>query len=65
LSYPRSDGVVNTVSLIDGQGKVQFETAGRQQPLGSLEEFSDEVQLNFNAYSGTGVVEVSLYKMLS
>jgi hypothetical protein len=58
LSYPRSDGVVNRVSLIDGQGNVQFETVGRQTPLGSPEEFSDEVQVNFNAYSGSGVVEV-------
>ena len=58
LSYPRSDGVVNRVSLIDSQGNVQFETVGRQKPLGPPEEFLDEVQVNFNAYSASGVVEV-------
>ena len=61
LSYPRSDGVVNTVSLIDDQGNVLFETAGRQTPLGSPEESSPEVQVNFNAYSGNGVVEVNFH----
>ena len=60
LSYPRSDGVVNTVSLIDDQGNVRFETAGRQTPLGSPEESSPEVQVNFNAYSGNGIKEVNL-----
>lgn len=53
--------MVNRVSLIDGQGNVQFETVGRQTPLGSPEEFSEEVQVNFNAYSGNGVVEVFLF----
>jgi len=64
LSYPRSDGVVNRVSLIDDVGNVQFETVGRQTPLGSAEESSDEVQVNFNAYSGNGVVEVIHYILL-
>lgn len=57
LSYPQP-GVMNTVSLIDDQGRINFTTAGRQLPLGSPEEFSEEILHNFNAFSASGVVEV-------
>jgi hypothetical protein len=57
LSYPRV-GVMNKVSLIDEQGRINYTTAGRQPPLGSPEEFSDDILHNFNAFSANGVVEV-------
>lgn len=60
LSYPKR-GMVNTVSLIDNEGRINFTTAGRQPPLGSSEEFSEEVMHNFNAYSANGVAEVGIY----
>ncbi|XP_046656100.1 N-acetylated-alpha-linked acidic dipeptidase 2-like [Daphnia pulicaria] len=56
LSYPRV-GVMNKVSLIDEQGRINYTTAGRQPPLGSPEEFSDDILHNFNAFSANGVVE--------
>ena len=58
LSYPRA-GVMNTVSLIDERGRINYTTAGRQPPLGSPEEFSEDIMHNFNAFSANGVVEVA------
>lgn len=49
---------MNTVALIDEHGRINFTTTGRQIPLSSPEEFSDEIMPNFNAFSASGVVEV-------
>lgn len=56
LSYPRH-GVVNTVQLIDEKNQANFTTAGRQPPLGTPQDSYDKVLMNFNAYSGNGIVE--------
>lgn len=56
LSYPLP-GVMNKVSLIDDNGRINYTTAGRQPPLGSPEEYSEDIMHNFNAFSASGVVE--------
>jgi len=61
LSYPK-DGVLNQISLIDDQGRVNFATEGKQPALGAPEESSSDVLVNFNAYSYPGVVEACYYK---
>lgn len=63
LSYP-TPGVPNVVSLIDNQGKLRFKTLGRQPALGSPEEMSEHIMLNFNAYSASGVAEVKEQKAI-
>lgn len=56
LSYPDMEKP-NQVYLVDNKGQLNFTTNGRQTPLWSPEEFSNQVPPNFNAYSGTGTVE--------
>ena len=63
LSYPRP-GVINTVELIDEMNQVNFTTLGRQPALGTPQDSYDKVLVNFNAYSGNGVAEVSFYPSL-
>jgi len=57
LSYPNMTEP-NKVYLLNGTDQVLFNTSGRQKPLYSPEESSPLVPPNFNAYSGTGSVEV-------
>lgn len=57
LSYPKPDAS-NTVSLVDNNGQIRFQSLERQPALGSPEEMSELVLQNFNAYSASGVVEV-------
>lgn len=57
LSYPNMTEP-NKVYLLDDSGKIRFKTSGRQPPLYSPEENSTLVVPNFNAYSGTGTVQV-------
>ena len=58
LSYPNMTEP-NKVYLLNGTDQVLFNTSGRQKPLYSPEESSPLVPPNFNAYSGTGSVEVN------
>ena len=57
LSFP-SPNASNTVSLVDNNGQIRFQTSGRQPALGSPEERSELILPNFNAYSASGVAEV-------
>lgn len=57
LSYPVA-GALNTVSLVDSKGRINYTTSGRQPPLSSPEESSKDIMNNFNAYSASGIVEV-------
>lgn len=57
LSYPVA---MNSVSLIDSRSRINYTTSGRQPPLGSLEESSENMMENFNAYSASGMVEVKI-----
>lgn len=58
LSYPNMT-VPNKVFLMDGTNGILYNTSGIQAPLQEPEEGSSLIAPNFNAYSGTGVAEVS------